>query len=119
MQWSRRKSLAGDHVLPKKAVSRVIKDYEAEYGPLTKTQKKEISRILNGKENLRPMLKDYNSSKGALNAKQWAETEMGKNASKRYLNQMDRIQRRVADQINNVINGHGGGPDHFHAFFNP
>ena len=73
--------------------------------------------ILNGQKNLRPMLKEFNSSKGMRNASDWKQTAMGQQVSTAYLKSLHTLQRQVATSLNKVLNNGTGGPDWFSNYF--
>src|SRR5262249_36250619 len=79
-QFSRRSRLAGAHRLPRNAVNQAVADYQAIVGPLTRAQQRQIRSVLNGRQNLQPMLREWNSSKGPLNMREWRDTPIGRNA---------------------------------------
>ena len=66
-------------------------DYLAAGNKLSKDQKREINKVLNGKDNLRPMLSEYNSSKGMRTAEQWKGTKLGESVHSDYMTNLDTI----------------------------
>lgn len=64
--------LHGDRVSAKATFKKAIKAREAKIGrKLTFAEKREVLKLLNGKENLRPMLGVYNGSKQNDLAEDW------------------------------------------------
>lgn len=63
------------------------------------------------------MERSINSSKGNRNMTNFAQTPIGEGTGGKFRGELDKIQRRVADKINEVINGGTKGKDWFEGFF--
>ena len=120
-----RDKVAGDHVLPQKAISTAIKaarSHLRQYGvKLSADQLLKIKALENGTQNLRPMDTRLNSSKGDRNMWQWAKTKLGggkDGVSASYRMGIHKTQVSVASKINAILNeGKPGAPKDFFAGF--
>lgn len=83
---------------------------------MTKQQSQIISMVVNGPDNLRPMLARFNSSKWALAVQDWIDVGLGRDlVDHRYLLDAARIQRQVAEAIDAVLGGKYVHPSYYNA----
>ena len=120
--YSRRSKLAGDHVLPRDQVGAVLKEYFNKNAQLVGTPaeakiRAAVGEILHGRGNMRVMPRGLNSSKKNLSAADFAKTPLGKKVNPEYIAYIQRIQRRTANKINDVLsNGQPQAKDWFKKF---
>ena len=106
---SPRSMLHGDHILPQNRITKMVARREAQIGrSLTPREIRQVRKLMNGKENLRPMLGNFNSSKGDLLAASWRRTLAGPNSKVGpvhidYLRDLARTQLSVHRQMRALL----------------
>ncbi|MEL6109746.1 MAG: polymorphic toxin-type HINT domain-containing protein [Planctomycetota bacterium] len=106
MTASPRSQLHGDHVLPKNRFKQLIKAREAQIGrSLTRTELREVNKLMNGAENLRPMNGSFNSSKQDFLAATWrrVQSKLSRQVHPDYLRDLARTQRSVHTQLRALL----------------
>ncbi len=111
--------LDGDHVFPKNAFEKTMQRFRQEGFQIDSITKTRIDGLMNGTDNLRPMPSSFNRSKGNRNISQWKETPLGGQVGADYLQDLDGIQRSVAEELNQILNEAAGtrGSDFTSWFF--
>lgn len=106
MTASPRSQLHGDHVLPKNRFKQLIKAREAQIGrSLTRKELREVNKLMNGAENLRPMNGSFNSSKQDFLAATWrrVQSKLSRQVHPNYLRDLARTQRSVHKQLRAML----------------
>ncbi|MBI1313419.1 hypothetical protein GC176_19185 [bacterium] len=106
MAATRRSELHGDHLLAKNRIKEMIARREVAIDrKLTGAELRQVSELMNGSENLRPMLGSFNSSKQEFLSARWrrANTDIVKSVDPEYLRDLARTQRSVHRQMQSLL----------------
>jgi hypothetical protein len=99
-------TLHGDHVYPKARIPEAVKKHEKFINrKLTQGEMEDVTKLMNSKQNLRPMPANHNMSKGKRLADEYHDTKIGIEADESYVRGVKWIQGRIRNELNRILSG--------------